>query len=221
MSLALTISQLGNERHSKQNFYLTYIKYNLLFLCSGYFYDTTQSFVATMVLTKCGENIYDGLAGLWQTGLFSDVEVCVGCLKLQSHKVILSAHSPMFQAMFTNEMKEASCGRVVLASYTPGNFRAVLEFMYKGIMICGSPFFLIGYLLQYSCSVIYHIHVCLVTLMFLSIAYIMLIFTNIVLFTKWQVWWGYWPEYSQYSFTCGLGIMWCVVVPPINILPKL
>ena len=135
VEFALTISQLGKRETLKAEFFLAYIKYNLSFLCSGYCHETSQFFEAKMVLTKCGENIYDGLAGLWQTGLFSDVEVCVGCLKFQSHKVILSAHSPMFQAMFTNEMKEASCGRVVLASYTPGNFRAVLEFMYKGKII--------------------------------------------------------------------------------------
>lgn len=96
------------------------------------YFSNPPIFVDSMVRLQCGEVIYDGLAGLWQTGLFYDVEVCVGCMKLQCHKVILSAHSAVFQAMFTNQMREASSGRVQLSSHSPPVFRSVLEFMYKG-----------------------------------------------------------------------------------------
>lgn len=85
-----------------------------------------------MVVIRCEEMMYEGLAGLWQTGLFSDIEVCIGCLKLQAHRVILSAHSPVFQAMFTNDMMEASTRRVDIQSGCPQVFQTIIEFMYHG-----------------------------------------------------------------------------------------
>lgn len=89
--------------------------------------------LSDMVIVQCPEVIYSGLTSVWQTGLFSDVEVLVGSQSFRSHRVILSAHSPYFQAMFTLPMKESATSQVVFSDLMSCHvFQSLLTFMYEG-----------------------------------------------------------------------------------------
>jgi len=85
-----------------------------------------------MVAISCFETVFGGLESIWNTGTFSDVEVLVGHESYFAHKVILSAHSPMLQAMFTSDMKESKMCQVRLDSICRSSLAELLHFMYKG-----------------------------------------------------------------------------------------
>lgn len=81
----------------------------------------------------CKDVMFGGLSEIWTTGLFSDVEVQIGSSVFQSHKIILCAHSPYFQAMFTNNMKERCTNRVIFSDdISVKVFETLLHFMYHG-----------------------------------------------------------------------------------------
>lgn len=86
-----------------------------------------------MVIVNCPDVIFNGLSSVWRTGIFSDVEVLVGSQSFPSHRVILSAHSPYFQAMFTLPLKESATSQVIFNdSISSRVFESLLTFMYEG-----------------------------------------------------------------------------------------
>ncbi|CAG5093421.1 Similar to Tdpoz3: TD and POZ domain-containing protein 3 (Mus musculus) [Cotesia congregata] len=61
---------------------------------------------------------------------FSDIVLVVDNHKLPAHKIILSAHSPYFHAMFTTDMKESKENRVEIQNFTVDLITEMLEFFY-------------------------------------------------------------------------------------------
>lgn len=88
--------------------------------------------VYSMVLIKCREMIFAGLQQFWQAKLFSDVDLLIGQLTFHSHRVVLCAHSPVFQAMFTTDMRECLASKIQLHSAYPLALEQVINFMYEG-----------------------------------------------------------------------------------------
>ncbi|GBN01028.1 Protein roadkill [Araneus ventricosus] len=64
------------------------------------------------------------------TGSLSDFELRVDSDILPVHKVILGARSPTFNAMFTNDYKETSCGHVLVSDINSDTIRRFLIYMY-------------------------------------------------------------------------------------------
>ena len=53
------------------------------------------------------KTLLETLDGLRHTGDLCDVTIVVGSRRINAHKVVLSACSPYFKAMFTGEMTES------------------------------------------------------------------------------------------------------------------
>lgn len=64
---------------------------------------------------------------------FSDVTLVASCGKeLPAHKFVLAARSPVFLAMFTNDMKEMTENSVVIKDLDYDSIKEMLRFMYVG-----------------------------------------------------------------------------------------
>lgn len=61
---------------------------------------------------------------------FSDIILVVDNHKLPAHKIILSAHSPYFHAMFTTDMKESKENRVEIRNFSVDLITEMLQFFY-------------------------------------------------------------------------------------------
>ena len=73
------------------------------------------------------------LMELSETEAFSDVTLVIDGLSIASHKVILSAACPYFDAMFKSGMEEARSKRVELKFCdAPTIMRLLLDFIYSG-----------------------------------------------------------------------------------------
>ena len=66
------------------------------------------------------------------TGRNADVTVHVGEQTFRCHKVILSAMSPFFYAMFSHDMREGLDNVARLEETPPDAFNLVLKYMYLG-----------------------------------------------------------------------------------------
>ena len=62
----------------------------------------------------------------------TDVECHVSGQVFRVHRVILSARSPVFAAMFSAKMSESETGQVTIVDVTPETFRDFLQFLYTG-----------------------------------------------------------------------------------------
>uniref|UniRef100_A0A1A9ZZW4 BTB domain-containing protein n=1 Tax=Glossina pallidipes TaxID=7398 RepID=A0A1A9ZZW4_GLOPL len=62
----------------------------------------------------------------------SDVTLAVGAHELKAHRLILSARSDVFAAMFEHEMDESKLNRVVITDIDPEVVKEMLNFMYTG-----------------------------------------------------------------------------------------
>lgn len=63
---------------------------------------------------------------------FSDVQILVGGEKCSAHKLILSANSPVFCKMFSQDMKESLSNEVEIEDMDPKIFKELLRYMYTG-----------------------------------------------------------------------------------------
>ncbi|KAK6183633.1 speckle-type POZ protein [Patella vulgata] len=72
------------------------------------------------------------LGALFERSLASDVVLCVNGKEFQAHKAILSARSPVFQAMFEHEMEESKQNRVEITDQDHEVMREMLRFTYTG-----------------------------------------------------------------------------------------
>lgn len=80
-------------------------------------------------------SVHDQLPGYLENGKFSDVILEVGGTEIKSHKMILSAQSPVFSAMFNHEtMKETTENRVVIQDVDAEVAQQMLEFIYTNKM---------------------------------------------------------------------------------------
>ncbi|XP_057318376.1 speckle-type POZ protein B-like [Microplitis mediator] len=93
-------------------------------------YDDYESFTTEMPLEIPQRQITDDFKELYDSKINSDVILVVGNEKFEAHKIILSARSPVFLAMFTHEMKEKRDSEVDIPDIDPGTFNKMLEFIY-------------------------------------------------------------------------------------------
>jgi len=63
----------------------------------------------------------------------SDVIIAVAGKEFPVHKVMLSARSPVFQAMFQNPLKESKQNRIEITDLDEQSAQQLLEFIYTGI----------------------------------------------------------------------------------------
>ncbi|XP_057319185.1 speckle-type POZ protein B-like [Microplitis mediator] len=81
-------------------------------------------------MRKRQRKITDDLKKLYNSQINSDVTFIVGNEKFKAHKIILSARSPVFSAMFTHKMKENRDNKVAIPDIEPKIFNKLLEFIY-------------------------------------------------------------------------------------------
>ena len=54
--------------------------------------------------------------------------------QIGGHVNALSIRSPVFAAMFENDMKESKTGRVIIQDICPKVFKQLLQFIYSGLV---------------------------------------------------------------------------------------
>ncbi|GFT94796.1 speckle-type POZ protein B [Nephila pilipes] len=67
-----------------------------------------------------------------KTPSFADLQLKCESLTIPAHKIILSARSPVFSAMFSNEMKEAIDNEVHITDIDAPTLEAMLRYIYTG-----------------------------------------------------------------------------------------
>lgn len=104
---------------------------NLILLCEIRVHDINK-----FVHASSGSNpecdLGHQLGSLLESAALSDVTLVVGDKKLKAHKIILSARSPVFKAMFQHDTKENKENRVVISDCDPDVVEAMLKFIYTG-----------------------------------------------------------------------------------------
>ncbi|XP_057318314.1 speckle-type POZ protein B-like [Microplitis mediator] len=93
-------------------------------------YDDYKSFPAEFQLQSPKRQRTDDLRELYDSKTNSDVILAVGDKIFKAHKLILSARSPVFFAMFTHEMKEKKENTVTISDIDPEIFEKILKFIY-------------------------------------------------------------------------------------------
>lgn len=75
-----------------------------------------------------------GQLAILESGKYSDFSIAVGTVKIPVHKAILAAHSPVFEAMFSNkDTKEAKEIKVEIPNVSVVVMEDFLEFIYTGV----------------------------------------------------------------------------------------
>lgn len=70
--------------------------------------------------------------GFFDNSDLSDIKIIVDGISLHAHRVILSAASPVFTAMFRHQMTEMQQGVIHIADMTYGAVKEMLRFIYTG-----------------------------------------------------------------------------------------
>ncbi|XP_017462897.1 PREDICTED: speckle-type POZ protein-like B, partial [Rhagoletis zephyria] len=70
---------------------------------------------------------------LLDSGEFSDFTVVIGSTEIPVHKIILSAHSPIFKAMFSMHTKESQENKVDISDVSVDVMKDFLQFIYTGV----------------------------------------------------------------------------------------
>ncbi|XP_057322669.1 kelch-like protein 7 isoform X2 [Microplitis mediator] len=78
------------------------------------------------------KNFLQSLRQFHTSKSFSDVVLIIGDEELPSHKIILSAHSPVLHAMLTTDMKEGRENRIEIKNFTADIIAEMLEYFYSG-----------------------------------------------------------------------------------------
>ena len=74
----------------------------------------------------------DDLGELWENSLFTDCCLLVAGHEFKAHKAILAARSPVFRAMFENEMKESLKNPIEIMDLDLDVFKEMMGFIYTG-----------------------------------------------------------------------------------------
>ncbi|XP_046354968.1 kelch-like protein 24 [Haliotis rufescens] len=80
-------------------------------------------------------HLAEGLSHLWQSGRFCDTVISVEGKTFPCHRVILSAVSPYFNAMYTSGMRESLDGLVTIHNIQASVFQSILNFIYCGNIV--------------------------------------------------------------------------------------
>ena len=89
---------------------------------------STNNFVYQLI----DENWMDQLWKSACTKQLNDVEFLVGEKSFWAHRFIVSARSPVFAAMFSSDMIEATKGKVEIVDTKADVFETFLKFLYTG-----------------------------------------------------------------------------------------
>jgi hypothetical protein len=81
------------------------------------------------VTMSCESQLYGFASGL-QTSPLSDATLKVNDTFFSVHKWLLSAHSPVFKAMFESEMAESATNKIVITDFSEEVVRAMLQCIY-------------------------------------------------------------------------------------------
>ncbi|XP_035294235.1 speckle-type POZ protein-like isoform X1, partial [Cricetulus griseus] len=92
--------------------------------------NSEDSTVPGFLVPRC--TMADDLGQLWENSLFTDCILVVAGQDFGAHKAILAARSPVFRAMFENDMEESRKNRVEILDLEPQVFKAMMEFIYTG-----------------------------------------------------------------------------------------
>ncbi|XP_069473491.1 speckle-type POZ protein-like [Ambystoma mexicanum] len=74
----------------------------------------------------------EDLGALCETARFSDCSLYVRGREFKSHKSVLAARSPVFNAMFEHDMEESKQNRVEISDVDPEVFKEMMGFIYTG-----------------------------------------------------------------------------------------
>ncbi|GIX84225.1 TD and POZ domain-containing protein 3 [Caerostris darwini] len=76
----------------------------------------------------------DDFKNIYNDGFLCDVHLQTGAESFAAHKVILSARSPVFKAMFSNDMKETIANRIDLPDLDGATVHRLLRYMYSDVV---------------------------------------------------------------------------------------
>ncbi|GFW15214.1 TD and POZ domain-containing protein 5 [Trichonephila clavipes] len=79
-------------------------------------------------------DLKEDLQCLYSEGVFSDVKIRANTQTFHAHKAILSARSPVFRAMFTNDMKEKVQASVDVLDLEDDTVRRMLLYVYTNVL---------------------------------------------------------------------------------------
>ena len=79
-----------------------------------------------------GIDILKNLNDMRKKQLFTDTILCLGQEEFPCHKNLLSASSPYFHAMFTNDVRENRDIRVYFDDISPWTFKRIIDYVYTG-----------------------------------------------------------------------------------------
>ncbi|XP_057324124.1 speckle-type POZ protein-like A [Microplitis mediator] len=74
--------------------------------------------------------LIDDFKKLYKSKVNTDVTIFIGDKEFQAHKIIMTARSPVFSAMFDHEMIEKKTKQVSITDISPEIFEKVLEYIY-------------------------------------------------------------------------------------------
>ena len=97
-------------------------------------YKASESIVFDDITTdeKCHLKLLNNYKTFLNSPNLSDVTIIISDRRLQAHKLILSAHSPVFLAMFKNGMKENQDNAIKITDIKYEVFQELLRFIYTG-----------------------------------------------------------------------------------------
>ncbi|GFQ69397.1 speckle-type POZ protein [Trichonephila clavata] len=78
------------------------------------------------------KNFHADFKHLYDNELFSDLTICVGDKLFNAHRLVLAARSPVFEAMFKNEMKENNENKLDINDSDEKTFGELLRYFYIG-----------------------------------------------------------------------------------------
>ncbi|XP_033737306.1 kelch-like protein 24 [Pecten maximus] len=84
-----------------------------------------------MTITAVKDTLMRGIQEYYDTNRYTDVIVQVGDQSFHCHRIVLSAVSKFFDAMYSSGMKESQEDRICLKDITPSVFKLVISFIYK------------------------------------------------------------------------------------------
>ena len=81
---------------------------------------------------NCRKQVCEQLGTMLYDEEFSDFEIKCGDVSFKCHKVVLSARSPVFEAMFKSEMRESNSNKLTITDVEPEVIGEMLHFIYTG-----------------------------------------------------------------------------------------
>jgi len=85
-------------------------------------------------MNPCPTKFQSDLIHMFESAKFTDVTFLVQGEEIAAHKSVLASGSAYFEKMFEAKMQESATNRVEVTDVQPTTFKAVLRFLYGGVM---------------------------------------------------------------------------------------